>query len=66
MQVGRNSVGRSEHFSMVAVYGLNPNDFVFTIADSGRCYPAFVILLGPLAWPPVTQRNFWTKHESRN
>jgi hypothetical protein len=35
MQVSRNSVGRSEHFPFVgvAVYGLKPNDFLFTIAD---------------------------------
>jgi hypothetical protein len=51
---------------MVAVYGLKPNDSIFAIADSARCYPAFVTLLGPLAWPLVTQHSFWTKHESRN
>jgi hypothetical protein len=33
MQVGRNSVGRSEHFQMVVVYGLKPNDFIFAIVN---------------------------------
>src|ERR1700674_105958 len=33
-------------------------DFIFTIVNSARCYPAFVALLGPLTWPQVTRRSF--------
>jgi GAF domain-containing protein len=61
MQVGRNSVGRPEHFQMVVVYGLKPNDSIFTITDSARCYPAFATLLGPLAWPLVNAARFLDK-----
>jgi hypothetical protein len=45
VQVCSISVGRSKHFTTLAVYDLSPNDFIFTIAIRRECYPAFVTLL---------------------
>src|SRR5713226_10607943 len=38
----------------------------FNSRQVGAVLSCVVTLLGPLTWPQVTQRSFWTKHESGN